>query len=75
MRHLDPAALRRRAQIERKEQVSHLKSLIGTARCGPACRVVWEAQSCNLDPIRLVSELLVRHRNDLHQTLLQADFE
>ena len=34
-----------------------------------------QAQSCHLDPIGLVSELLVRHRNDLHQTLLQADFE
>ena len=55
-KYLDPTALRRLAQIERKEQVSHLKSLIGTARCGAACRVVWEgwqAQSCHLDPIRL----------------------
>ena len=52
---LDPAALRRPARTERKEQASHLTSLTGTARWGTACRVVWEgwqAQSCHLDPIR-----------------------
>jgi hypothetical protein len=45
----------RKTEIERKEQVSPLTSLIGTARRGAACRVVlegWQAQSCRMAPIR-----------------------
>ena len=55
-RDLDPTALRRPAQTKRNGQAGRLTSLTGTARCGAACRVVWEgwqAQSCHPDPIRL----------------------
>ena len=57
-RDLDPTALRRPAQTKRNGQAGHLTSLTGTARCGAACRVVWEgwqAQSCHLDPIERLS--------------------
>ena len=53
-RNLDPTALRRPAQTKRNGQAGRLTSLTGTARCGAACRVVWEgwqAQSCHPDPI------------------------
>ena len=57
-RDLDPTALRRPAQTKRNGQAGRLTSLTGTARCGAACRVVWEgwqAQSCHPDPIRALA--------------------
>ena len=41
-RNLDPTALRGSAQTKRNGQAGCLTSLTGTARCGAACRVVWE---------------------------------
>ena len=54
-------ALRGSAQSKRNGQAGSLTSLTGTARCGAACRVVWEgwqAQSCHPDPIRLLVSFL-----------------
>jgi len=61
-RNLDPTALRRPAQTKRNGQAGRLTSLTGTARCGAACRVVWEgwqAQSCHHDPIRIIFVLSI----------------